>query len=77
MAGCMIDKQTKKKLKDIRKEIKRLKKNQRRMEFRPCNTDAELREKEQDLKALRERISSLENAQDRCMLDTGCVCHGG
>ncbi|MGD8386099.1 MAG: hypothetical protein PVG49_03085 [Desulfobacteraceae bacterium] len=73
----MIDKQTKKKLRDIRKEIKKLKKNQRRMEFRPCKNDAELRKKERDLSVLRERISSLENAQDRCVLDSGGICHGG
>ena len=73
----MIDKQTKKKLKNIRKEIKKLKKNQRKLEFRPCRNDVELREKERDLKALRQRISSLEREQDRCVLNSGNICHGG
>lgn len=73
----MIDKQRKKKIKDLRKEIKQLKKNQRRVEFRPCNNDAELLEKERELKALRKRILSLESEQDRYMLASGGICHGG
>lgn len=73
----MIDKQTKKKIKKISKEIKDLKKSQRKLEFRPCKNDADLRDKERELSALRKRILSLENEQDRFMLNSGGVCHGG
>ena len=71
----MIDKQTKKKLKAIRKEIKRLKKNYEKLEFRPCNNDADLRAKDEDLKTLRNRINELEREQDRCILDSGSFHH--
>lgn len=73
----MIEKQTKKRLKAIRKEIKSLKKLHVKLEFRPCNNDAELREKERELKALRQRINELEKEQDRCMLNSGAFRHGG
>jgi hypothetical protein len=73
----MIDKKTKKKLKNIRKEIKRLKKKYQKLEFKPCKCDADLRSKDEELQVLRQRISGLERDQDRCMLDSGGIRHGG
>ncbi|MFO7785777.1 MAG: hypothetical protein ACQET7_06720 [Thermodesulfobacteriota bacterium] len=67
----MIDKQTKKKLKSLRKEMKRLKKKYHKMEFKPCKCDAELRAKEQELQLLRGMINDLEKEQDRCILNSG------
>lgn len=73
----MIDKQSKKRLKNIRKEIKRLLKKHNKLEFKPCNNDAELRAKDEELKILRERINGLEKEQDRCLLNSGSLHHGG
>jgi DNA repair exonuclease SbcCD ATPase subunit len=72
-----MDKETKKKLKRIQKEVKKLKKRFDKVEFRPCNCDAELRAKDEELKALRQRMNELERELDRCMLDSGGVRHGG
>lgn len=70
MCPLSIDKQTKQRLKSIRKEIKQLKKRHDRMEFRPCNCDAELRAKDLELETLRRMISDLEKEQDRCILNS-------
>ena len=71
----MLDKDTKKKLKKIQKEIKRVKKDLAKIELRPCQNDAELEQKEEDLKELGNRLRALEKEQDRFILDTGRVKH--
>lgn len=71
----MTDKANKKKLKEIHKEIKALRKELAQNEFRPCQCDADLRQKDEDLKLLRAKILALENEKDRFMLKTGRVKH--
>ena len=71
----MLDKETKKKLKKIQKEIKRVKKELNKIELRPCQNDAELKQKEEDYKELGNRLRKLEKEQDRFILDTGRVKH--
>ena len=71
----MIGKAEKKKLKEIRKEIKALRKALAKNEFRPCQCDADLRQKDEDLKMLRAKILSLENEKDRFMLKRGEIDH--
>lgn len=71
----MIDKATKKRLKKIQKEIKKAKKELDKVELRPCQTDADLKRKEDDLKDLAVKIRALEKEQDRYILDTGKVKH--
>ena len=71
----MVDKTTRKILKKINKEIKELKKRYRKMEFRPCQNDAELRIKDEDLKGLMEKIYELEKEQDRFFLNSGRINH--
>ena len=73
MSPLSIDKQTKKKLKNIRKDIKRLKKQHDKLEFKPCKCDAELREKDRELEFLRRMINDLEKEQDRCILNSGLL----
>ncbi len=73
MCPLVIDKQTKKKLKSIRKEIKRLKKKYNKTELKPCKSDADLRAKDQELELLRRMINDLEKEQDRCLIDSGLL----
>ena len=71
----MIDRETKKRLKKVQKEIKRVKKELGKIELRPCQNDAELEQKEEDLEELGTRLRALEKEQDRYILDTGRVKH--
>ena len=71
----MIDKTTRKRLKKIKKEIKQLKKEYRKVEFRPCQNDAELKIKDEDLRKVMEKIYALEKEQDRFILDSGRIEH--
>ena len=64
----MIDKATRKSLKKIKKEITKLKNKFKSVEFRPCQSDEELRQKEMDLKTLMEKINALEKEQDKYIL---------
>ena len=59
-----------KKLKKLKKDIKELRKQYRKLEFRPCQNDAELIEKESDLKSLMDKIYQIENERDRFILDS-------
>ena len=71
----MIDKKTKKRLKKIQREIKKAKKELDKVELRPCQSDADLKRKEDDLKDLANKIRALEKEQDRHILDTGKIKH--
>ena len=71
----MIDKEAKKRLKRIQKEIKKLKKDLRKLELLPCQNDVELKQKEQDLKELGDKIRQLEKEQDRYILESGRIKH--
>ena len=62
-------KTTKKKLKKFKKDIKLLKKQYKKLEFRPCQNDAELSAKENELRTIMNRIYTLEYEQDRMMLN--------
>ena len=59
-----------KKLKKLKKDIKELRKQYRKLEFRPCQNDAELSGKESDLKSLMDKIYQIENERDRFILDS-------
>ena len=61
----MPDKDGRKRLKEIEKELKDLAKEFKMMELRPCQNDAELIEKEKDLKVHMDRILDLERERDR------------
>ena len=71
----MIDKETKKRLKKIQREIKRIKKELSKAELRPCQSDADLKKKEEVLVGLGDKLRSLEKEQDRYILDSGRVKH--
>ncbi|GAJ13754.1 unnamed protein product [marine sediment metagenome] len=71
----MIDKETQKKLKQIKKEISKLQKQMKKLEFRPCRNDAELKQKDNDIKALREKVHQLEKEHGRYILRTGNIKH--
>ena len=60
--------ETRNKIKKLKKNIKELKKLYKKLEFRPCQNDAELIAKESELKSLMDKIYSLENEQDRSIL---------
>ncbi len=61
----MLDKDGRKRLKEIEKELRDLEKEFKKMELRPCQNDAELIAKEKDLKAYMDRILDLEKQRDR------------
>jgi septal ring factor EnvC (AmiA/AmiB activator) len=71
----MIDKETRKKLKQIKKEISQLKKQIKKLEFRPCHNDSELKQKDKDIKTLREKTYELEKEHDRYILKAGNTKH--
>jgi septal ring factor EnvC (AmiA/AmiB activator) len=62
----MTDKQnTKKLIKEIQKELDKLKEDFKKMELRPCHGDADLRQREKDLEELKQRIYALEKERDQ------------
>ena len=67
----MLDKETRRKLNRIKKDIKDLKKRYKKMEFRPCQNDAELKKKDEELKGIMDKIYALEKEQDRFILNSG------
>ena len=62
--------ETQDKIKKLKKNIRELRKIYRKLEFRPCQNDAELIAKESELKSVMDRIFNLENEQDRFILDS-------
>jgi len=67
----MIDKETRKKLKQIKKQISQLKKQIKKLEFRPCHNDSELKQKDKDIKTLREKTYELEKEYGWYILHAG------
>ena len=72
----MIDKKTQKKMKRIKKEISQLQKQIKKLEFRPCHNDSELKQKNKDIKTLREKTYELEKEHDMYILKAGNIKHG-
>ena len=71
----MIDKETRKKLKQIKKETSQRKKQTKKLEFRPCHNDSELKQKDKDIKTLREKTYQLEKEHGRYILQAGNIKH--
>ena len=71
----MIDKETRKKLKQIKKEKSQLKKQIKKLEFRPCHNDSELKQKDKDIKALRAKTYQLEKEHHMYILKPGNIKH--
>jgi len=71
----MIDKETRKRLKKIQKEINILKKEYKKVEFRPCQNDSDLKRKDDNLKTIMDKICIFEKEQDRYILETGRIRH--
>ncbi|MDB4444332.1 hypothetical protein N9174_03240 [bacterium] len=61
----MADKKTKKKIKKIQNEIDQLEELFKKMELRPCQGDADLSQKEEDMNDLKEKISAKKMERDR------------
>jgi septal ring factor EnvC (AmiA/AmiB activator) len=71
----MIDKETQKKLKQIKKKISQLQKQMKKLEFRPCHNDSDLKQKDKDIKTLRAKIYALEKEHGRYILRAGNIKH--
>ena len=71
----MIDKDTRKRLKQIKKTITQLKKEIKKLEFRPCHSDSDLKKKDKDIKTLREKTYQLEKEHHRYILNAGNTKH--
>ena len=71
----MIDKETRKRLKQIKKEISQLKKQIKKLEFCPCHNDSELKQKDKDIKTLKEKTYELEKEHDMYILKAGDIKH--
>ena len=75
MLVTMIDKETRKKLKQIKKKISQLKKEIKKIKFRPCQNDSDLKQKDKDIKTLREKTYHLQKEHDRYILNAGNTKH--
>ena len=61
----MTNRQSKEKtVKQIQKEIEKLRDNYQKMEFRPCHGDLDLIQKDKDLGSLKDKIYELEKERD-------------
>jgi chromosome segregation ATPase len=61
----MPDKQNKKKaIKELQKEIEKLRDEYEKIEVRPCRGDADLHQRENELEILKSKISQLEKERD-------------
>jgi chromosome segregation ATPase len=61
----MPDKQNKKKaIKELKKEIEKLRDEYERIELRPCQGDTDLRQRENELEILKSKIYELEKERD-------------
>ena len=61
----MTNRQSKEKtLKQIKKEIEKLRAEYQKTEFRPCRGDIDLFQKDKDLDSLKEKIYALEKERD-------------
>ena len=61
----MVNKASKRVIKNIQNEIDQLKKQFKEMELRPCQGDVDLEQREKDLKVLKEQIFELEKEVDK------------
>ena len=73
----MPGKDGRKRRKEIEKELKDLEKEFKKMELRPCQNDAELIEKEKDLKVYMDRILDLEKERDRYLFPVRVIEDAG
>jgi septal ring factor EnvC (AmiA/AmiB activator) len=71
----MINKDTQKKLKQIKKNISLLKKEIKKLTFRPCQNDSDLKQKDKDIQTLRQKIYKLEKQHGRHILSAGNIKH--
>jgi len=71
----MFHKETRKKLKKIKKAINQLQNQIKKLEFRPCRNDSELKQKDKDIKTLRTKIYELEKEHGRYILKAGNTKH--
>ena len=62
--------ETRDKIKKLKNDVKELRKLYKKLEFHPCQNDAQLIAKESELKSIMDKIYSLENEQDRLILDS-------
>ena len=63
--SAMVEKKTKKKIKKIQNEIQQLEELFKKMELRPCQGDADLSQKEQDLELLKAKINKKKLERDQ------------
>jgi hypothetical protein len=68
-----MDKRTKKMMKRIRKEMDLLQKRLRKLEIRPCQGDADLHQKDMDIRAIRDKLLDYEREHDRYLLTTSKI----
>jgi TolA-binding protein len=71
----MTDKDTRKRLKQIKKKISQLEKEIKKLTFRPCQNDSDLKQKDKDIKTLREKTYQLEKEHGRYILRAGNIKH--
>ena len=63
-----MDKTTRKNLKKIQRRIKKFKHDLKKIELRPCNSDAELKQKEEDISIIKREIYELEKEANQFAL---------
>lgn len=63
-----MDKTTRKNLKKIQRQINRFKSELKKIELRPCSSDAELKQKEEDISVIKKEIYELEKEANQFTL---------
>ena len=64
----MANKKSRKSIKEIQRELLRLKNLLKVVELRPCHGDADLRQKEEEIKILQREIYDIEKETNRLIL---------
>ena len=64
----MMNKRSRKSIKEIQKELYRLKDLLKAAELRPCRGDADLRQKEEEIKILQSEIYDIEKETNKLIL---------
>jgi septal ring factor EnvC (AmiA/AmiB activator) len=63
-----MDKTTRKNIRKIQRKIKRFKHELKKIELRPCSSDAELKQKEDDVSIIKREIYELEKEANQFAL---------
>ena len=71
----MLNKDSKKKLKQMKRKISKLGKEWKKIEFRPCRGDSDLKQKDEDFLVFKQKMLALEKERDQFVFNASGVKH--